>query len=461
MSEPEHLVIIGADAAGMSAASEARRQDPNLRNTAFDRGGYASYSQCGMPYWLGGVVPSREHLTARTLQEFMRRGIQVFLHHDVTSIHPDRGVIEVIDLQAGGTVEHPFDHLLIATGADARRPDLPGADLDGVFQLDVMEDAIAIQAFLERHAPKRAVVVGGGYIGLEMAENLARRGLHVHLIELGRQVFPSVDLDIAAPIRDELERHGVDASLCESVAQACKGENGRVRQIQTSRGAIPADMVLLAIGARPNTSLARLAGIRLGATGAIAVDKHLRTSHPSIYAAGDCAEHWHRVLAKPTWVPLGTTANKQGRLVGRNITGGDDAFAGIVGTAVTRVFDLEIARTGLSEREARDAGLEVASATLASTDRAGYMPDAQPLTIKLIAEEGSGKLLGGQAVGKAGAAKRIDVLATALYSGLDLTQLTQLDLAYAPPFNSVWDPVQVAATKLLRREAGQKRAQKE
>jgi NADPH-dependent 2,4-dienoyl-CoA reductase/sulfur reductase-like enzyme len=321
-----------------------------------------------------------------------------------------------------------------------------------VFHLDVMEDAVAIRAFLEAHAPKRAVVVGGGYIGLEMVENLVRRGLQVHLVELGNQVFPSVDLDTAAAIKEELAQHQVDLSLCDSVLQACEGQHGRVQQVTTSRGVTSADMVLLAVGIRPIVDLAVAAGIELGATGAIAVDEHLQTNIANIYAAGDCTEHWHRVLRKPAWVPLGTTANKQGRLVGRNVTGSNDAFAGIVGTAVTRVFDLEVARTGLSEREARASGLKVVSTTLASTDQAGYMPDAQSLMVKLVAEQDTGRLLGGQVVGKAGAAKRIDVLATALHSNLTLEELTRLDLAYAPPFNSVWDPVQAAATKLLRQQ---------
>lgn len=453
MSAPERFLVIGADAAGMSAASEARRRDPALRITAFDRGAHASYSQCGMPYWLGGVVAERRQLVARTPEAFAERDIEVRLHHEVTAIHPERGVLEATDLQTGTSAEHPFDHLLIATGAEAKRPQLPGLDLDGVFHLDVMEDAIAIEAFLEAHAPERAVVVGGGYIGLEMAENLVRRGLRVELVELGRQLFPSVDLELSAPIEEELARHGVDAGLCEGVLQACEGEHGRVARVQTDRGTLPAELVLLAVGTAPNTTLAERAGIALGPTGAIAVDAQLRTSRPRIYAAGDCAEHWHRLLRAPAWVPLGTTANKQGRLVGANVTGAAAAFAGIVGTAVMRVFELEIARTGLSEREARAAGLTPVATTLHSTDRAGYMPDARPLHLKLVAEAGSGRLLGGQALG-AGAAKRIDVLATALYCELDLTRLTQLDLAYAPPFNSVWDPLQAAAARLLREGAG-------
>ena len=283
-----------------------------------------------------------------------------------------------------------------------------------------------------------------------MAENLRRLGMHVSLIQRGEQLFSSVDMDIADPIDDELDRHGVDISLCESVMQACEGRHDRVTDVLTSRGGVPADLVLLAIGVRPNAELARTASVTLGHTGAIAVDDHLQTNVPDVFAAGDCAEHWHRLLKKPAWVPLGTTANKQGRIAGRNAAGGDESFAGIVGTAITRIFDLEVARTGFTEGEARAAGLACAATTLDSRDRAGYMPDAKALTIKLVTEQGTGRLLGGQAVGWGGADKRIDVVATALYAGLTVEDLTRLDLEYAPPFNTVWDPVQVAATSLLR-----------
>jgi NADPH-dependent 2,4-dienoyl-CoA reductase/sulfur reductase-like enzyme len=331
----------------------------------------------------------------------------------------------------------------------------------GVFNLDVMEDAIAIHDYLERYEPKRAVVVGGGYIGLEMVENLWRLGLKVQLVELGNQLFPWVDRDLAAIVAEELTRQGVDMSLCDSVLQACEGRGGRVHEVTTNQGTVAADMVLLAVGVRPNVEVVAAAGIELGATGAIAVDRQLRTNVPNVYAAGDCAEHWHRVMRKPAWVPLGTTANKQGRIVGRNVTGNNDAFAGIVGTAATRIFDVEVARTGLSEEEARRAGFETVSGSLTTTDVAGYMPDAQPLTVKLLAEAGTGRLLGGQAVGRAGAAKRIDVLATALFNDLDLSALIELDLAYAPPVNSVWDPLQATATKVLRRERVSERKEAE
>ena len=448
---PHRFVIVGADAAGMSAASEARRVDPDLEIVAYDRGGFASYSQCGLPYLIGGVVQDRQHLIARTVEAFVARDIAVRLGHEVIAVDPVRGVVRV--RHGDGETEHAYDKLLLATGASPLRPSVPGLDLSGVFHIDVMEDAIAMQTYLREHQPTRAVIVGGGYIGLEMAENLRQLGLAVTLVQRGPQLFPSVDVDIATPIDAELARHGVDVALCESVLQACEGRHGRVAAVQTDHGAVPADLVLLATGVRPNTALAEAAGIALGTTGAIAVDDHLRTNVPDIFAAGDCAEHWHRLLRQPAWVPLGTTANKQGRIAGRNAAGGNEAFAGIVSTAITRMFDLEVGRTGLTEREATLAGLPTVASVIESTNHAGYLPDARALTIKLVAERSTGRLLGGQAVGYGGVAKRIDVLATAVYAGLTVEELTRLDLAYAPPFNSVWDPVQVAATKLLRQGA--------
>jgi NADPH-dependent 2,4-dienoyl-CoA reductase/sulfur reductase-like enzyme len=433
----------------MSAASEARRADPDLKIVAFDKGSFASYSQCGMPYLVGGMVGDRRRLIARTVDEFERRGINVRLGHEVTEIDPERWVVRV--LHDGAETEHRYDRLLIATGASPVGLALPGLDLSGVFNLDVMEDAIAVQDYIREHRPKRAVIAGGGYIGLEMAENLRRLGMHVSLIQRGERLFSSVDVDIADPIDDELERHGVDVSLYESVMRACEGSHGRVTDVLTSQGDLPADLVVLAVGVRPNVELARTAGVGLGETGAIAVDNHLRTNVSGVFAAGDCAEHYHRLLERPAWVPLGTTANKQGRIAGRNAAGGDESFAGILGTAITRVFGLEVARTGFTEGEARAAGLDCVATTLDSRDHAGYMPGAKALTVKLVAEKGTGRLLGAQAVGYGGADKRIDVAATALYAGLTVEDLTRLDLEYAPPFNGVWDPVQVAATSLLRR----------
>jgi NADPH-dependent 2,4-dienoyl-CoA reductase/sulfur reductase-like enzyme len=444
------FVVIGADAAGMSAASEARRASPDLEIVAFDRGAHASYSQCGMPYWLGGVVESSGKLTARSLRSFARRGIEVRLSHEVVGIDAERQVVRVWDMAGAREFEEPYDHLLVATGASPVEFPLPGRALAGVFHLDVLEDALRVDAFLRSERPRRAVIVGGGYVGLEMAENLTRRDLTVSVVERGGQLFPGVDFELANPLQAELERNGVDVSLCDSVAEACEGRHGRVQHLHTSAGTVAADLVLLSAGVRPNVGIATAAGVRLGATGAIAVDARQQTNVPGVYAAGDCAEHFHRLLQVPAWVPLGTTANKQGRVAGRNAAGGQASFAGIVGTAVLKVFDLGVARTGLSEREARLAGIPCEAIVLDSTDQAGYMPDAVPLTIKLTVEKATGRVLGAQAVGRRGADKRVDVLATALYAGLTLAQLEELDLAYAPPFNSVWDPVQAAATRLRR-----------
>ncbi|WP_245588618.1 FAD-dependent oxidoreductase [Deinococcus pimensis] len=450
MTSAKRFVIIGADAAGMSAAMEARRADPKLRITAFDRGVAASYSQCGLPYWLGGVIASRERLVARTVEDFRARDVDVRLRHEVTAIDTARGVVRVRDLGGGREFDEPYDRLLVATGASPVEFPLPGRDLPGVFTLDVLEDADAIRAYLREHAPRRAVIVGGGYVGLELAENFTRLGLSVSLVQRGDQVFHSVDAELAAPLHEELERHGVDLNLSDSLVKACSGSGGRVRQVTTTQGDLDADLVVLATGVKPNVDLAVNAGIPFGPTGALAVDDRMRTGVQGVYAAGDCAEHFHRVLGKPVWIPLGTTANKQGRVAGRNVTGGDARFAGIVATAVAKVFDLGVARTGLNEWEARAAGLDVRTVVLDSTDQAGYMPDAEDLTVKLVVERATGRLLGGQAVGRRGADKRVDVLATALYAGLTVSQLPELDLAYSPPFNSVWDPVQVAAVKLTR-----------
>jgi NADPH-dependent 2,4-dienoyl-CoA reductase/sulfur reductase-like enzyme len=284
-----------------------------------------------------------------------------------------------------------------------------------------------------------------------MAENLRGLGMAVRLVQRGPQLFTSADMEMTELINAELARNDVDLSLGESVLEACEGVDGRLAHMHTSAGEVDADLLVLAIGVEPASGLARAAGARIGVAEAIGVDAAQRTSLPDIYAAGDCAEHYHRVLGRPSWIPLGTTANKQGRVAGRNMAGGDDHFAGIVGSAITRIFELGVGRTGLSEREAVDAGLRCVAVTLDSTDYAGYLPGAQKLSVKLVAERGSGRLLGGQLVGPSGVDKRVDVLATALYAGLTVEDLTRLDLEYAPPFNSVWDPIQAAATALLRR----------
>lgn len=453
MGARRRMLVIGGVAAGMSAASKARRTNPDLEIVVFEHGDWISYSACGLPYFVGGLVENHEALLARSVEQFAAQRIEVRLRHTVVAINPERHTVSVrrTDEPDAEPTEEGYDTLLLATGARPSIPAIEGLDLEGVFNLYVMDDALRMRAFIERHKPRRAAVVGGGYIGLEMAENLAHLGLEIALIQRPPQLFSSVDDEIAEPIADELERHGVDLSLCDSIARACSGAHGRVEHIDTTQGERDADLVLLATGVRPHVDLARNHGATIGITGAIAVDDHQRTNLPDVYAAGDCAEHYHLLTGTPFWVPLGTTANKQGRIAGENMAGGDVRFKGIVGTAITRAFQLEIGRTGLSEREAANLRREVACEVVNYSDIAGYYPGSAPLRLKLVAERGTGKLLGAQAVGGGGVDKRIDVLATALHAGMDLEQLAWLDLGYAPPFNSVWDPIHVAAGNLLKR----------
>ena len=452
MAAKRKLVVIGGVAAGMSAAAKARRIDPDLEITVFEQGEWISYSACGLPYFVGDLVPEPARLVARTVADFAKQRIEVKLRHHVQAIDAERHTIQVVDRSSADAkpFEVAYDALVVATGARPVLPNVNGQDLAGVFNLYVMTDALAMRAYIAEHKPRRAVVVGGGYIGLEMAENLQRLGLEIAVVQRPPQLFSNIDADIAELVGTELERQQVDLSLCESVLEACVGSDGQVEHVHTSRGDLDADLVLFSIGIRPNVELALGCGVQLGDTGAIAVDEHQRTNRPSIYAAGDCAEHYHRIKARPAWIPLGTNANKQGRIAGENAAGGHARFKGIVGTAITRAFELEIGRTGLTEKEAQAEGLEYAAATVDYTDIAGYYPDAEPLRVKLLAERGTGRLLGAQAAGRGGVAKRIDVAATALHAGMTVDDLAWLDLGYAPPFNSVWDPLLVAAGILLK-----------
>lgn len=441
------MIVIGGVAAGMSAASQARRIDPELEIIVFERGEWISYSACGLPYFVGGLVPSTDRLVARDVAGFAKMNIEVRLKHGITAIDPQTK--QVHGEHAGRPFTEPYDVLMYATGARPRQLDVPGIDSNGVFNLYTMPDALAIKAFIKERNAKRAVVIGGGYIGLEAAENLVELGLQVSVVQRNAYPFPNLDTDIAELVIAELERQRVDLSLSDSVAKACGVQQGYVSCVETNKKTIETDLVLVSIGIQPNSELAAEAGAQLGVSNAVQVDERQATSLPDVYAAGDCATHRHRVSGGQAWVPLGTTANKQGRVAGTNAAGGQAAFKGIVGTAISRVFELGVGRTGLSIKEARAAGLEALEVTVDSTDIAGYYPDAAPLRLKMLAEQGSGRLLGVQAVGK-GVDKRIDVAATALHAGLTIDELAWIDLGYAPPFNSVWDVLHVAANKLMR-----------
>ncbi len=445
----ERLVVIGADAAGMSAASQARRRrgPDDLAIVAFDRGNYASYSACGIPYFVGGVVHDLDALIARTPATFRDDyGIDVHLRHDVVAIDVDRGAVQVVALDDGATRWEPFDQLMVATGAVPVRPAVPGIDAEGIFGVQTLDDGVALRRAVEQRRPERVVIVGGGYIGLEMAEAFGTLGLDTHLVDAGPQIMATLDPDMATLVADALREFGTTLHLDARVTGFDTTE-GHVSAVITEHATLPAELVVLGLGAAPDTALAANAGIPTGASGALAVDPRQHTPIERVWAAGDCAEKTHRVSGRPVAIALGTHANKQGRVAGINLGGGHATFPGVLGTAATKVCALEVARTGLGEAEATSAGFAIETVVVESTTRAGYYPGAQPITTKLIAEKRSGRLLGAQIVGQEGAAKRIDVLATAVWNEMTVEEISGLDLSYAPPFAPVWDPVLIAARK--------------
>jgi NADPH-dependent 2,4-dienoyl-CoA reductase/sulfur reductase-like enzyme len=438
----QRLAIVGGDAAGMSAASTAKRRDPDLEVVAFERGPYTSYSACGIPYFLGGVFEDSDRLVARSPDEHREHGIEVHTRTEVTAIDLGARRLTVRD-QAGAERTERFDQLVIATGAEAVPPDIPGAE--AIEPASTIGAAERLDTSLRRRGDA-AVVVGAGYIGLEMAEALVQRGLHVTLAERAPQIMSTLDEDMAAHVQDAAEGIGIRVLLGAEVEAIEVGDDGAPRAVRLAGETLAADHVVLGTGARPATALATTAGLETGDSGGLRVDDHQRCAgHDGVFAAGDCVESWHRVLRRPVNVQLGTHANKQGRIAGANATGGDVAFPGVVGTAVSRICRYEVARTGIGEREAADAGIEVVAVTIKDRTRAPYFPGAGPIWVKLVCEPDSGRLLGGQIVGVEGAAKRIDVLATCVWSGMAVAELELLDLSYAPPFSGVYDPLLVAA----------------
>ncbi|WBB66673.1 FAD-dependent oxidoreductase [Micromonospora sp. WMMD812] len=449
----QRLIVIGGDAAGMAAASQARRRRDlaDLEIVAFERGHFTSYSACGIPYWISGLVPEPEALIARDPETFRTSfDIDVRIRHEVTAIDLERREVVARDLAGGGEVREHFDDLVYATGAVPIKPPWAKGGIGGVFGMQTLDDGSALRDWLENDPkPRHAVVVGAGYIGVEMAEAMIVRGLSVTLVEQADQAMSTVDGDMAELVADAMTGIGIHVRTGLRVT-GLEERDGRVTAVVTAEGPIPADVVVLGLGVRPNTALAEAAGVPLGPTGAIRVDRRMRVPGlPGVWAAGDCVETLHRVSGMPVHIPLGTHANKQGRIAGINIGGGYATFAGVIGTAVTKVCDLEVGRTGLRERDATAAGFEFVSVVAESTSRAGYYPGARPMTVKLIAERPGGRLLGAQIVGWSEAAKRIDTLAVALWNGMTVDEMTALDLGYAPPYAPVWDPVLIAARKAV------------
>jgi NADPH-dependent 2,4-dienoyl-CoA reductase/sulfur reductase-like enzyme len=388
----------------------------------------------------------------RTPEQLRERGIDVRLLHEVTAVDTGAHEVTVRGLETGRESREPFDRLLLATGSVPIWPDLPGMDAAGVFGLANLEDGLLLDRFLTREGPRRAVVVGGGYVGLEMAEALLQRGLSVSLVGRASQVMNALDPDMGVLVSDAMRKAGISLYLGEAATgfdvQSGPGGRRRVAAVLTSERRLETDLVILGLGVRPNTALAAAAGLPLGVRGSIVVDKSMRTPVPGVWAAGDCAQSFHLVSQRPTWVSLATVSNKMGRVAGLDLTGRAASFPGVLGTAVTKVCGVEAARTGLGEAAVQELGLAYAATLTRGITRAHYYPGSNPIAVKLLAEKGSGRLLGGQIVGGDGAGKRIDVLATALHAGLTVADILYLDLAYAPPVSPVWDPVLMAAREL-------------
>lgn len=442
----DRLVVIGGDAGGMAAAAQARRLAPELEIVALERGTRTSYSACGIPYLVAGDVEDPEDLVARTPEEFREaHRIDARIRQEVMAIDLDRREVEVRDLERERTYRLGFDQLAIGTGARPVRPDLPGIDAAHVHGVQTVDDGIRLLAEAREMGCRDVVVVGAGYIGLEMAEAFHRWGARVTLVESNDvPMARTLDEDMGGRLVDALRSLGVECRFGERVLGF---EEGRVT---TEGGTVPADLVVLGLGVVPEARLAEDAGLALGSRGSIRVNRRQATSAEGVWAAGDCAETYHRVSQRRIHIALGTVANKTARVAGVNIGGGYATFPGVVGTAVTKVCGTEVARTGLSTEEAHRAGFSVTGTVVEATTRAGYLPEAEPVAVKAIVEDRSGRLLGMQIVGGAGSAKRIDTAATAITAEMSVADVVELDLGYAPPFSPLWDPVQVAARAACR-----------
>jgi NADPH-dependent 2,4-dienoyl-CoA reductase/sulfur reductase-like enzyme len=448
---PERLVVIGGDAAGLSAAAQARRLRPagELDIVVLEQGPEVSYSACGIPYWIGGLVSDRDRLIARTPEEFAAQDITVRTDTRAEGIDLAAG-----DVVAAGGERLGYDHLVIATGGKPFRPPVPGLDADGVHGVHRLADGADIRAAIAAGA-KRAVVLGGGYIGLEMAEVLQTRGLEVTVVLADPLPMGQLDADMGRRVCKAMGDMGIEVQTDQPVREVEVGPDGAVRAVRTDTGSYDADLVVLGLGMGPETTLAREAGLLLGTTGGIDVAHTQRSrSNPEVFAAGDCAQTFHRITGEAIHVALGTHANKQGRVAGSVIGGRPARFAGVLGTAMTKVGDLEVARTGLCTTQTEDAGYDFRSELIESTTKAGYFPGAAEIAVKLISERGSGLLLGAQIVGGPGSGKRIDVFATAIWARMTAEELSGSDLSYAPPFSPVYDPVVVAARVASRVEYG-------
>ena len=438
------VVIVGGVAAGATAAARLRRLDEQAEILIFERSGYISYANCGLPYYIGDVITDPEALTLQTPEQFFARfRVQVRVRHEVTALHPERKAVSVTDLATGRAFEESYDKLILAPGARPTQPRLPGVGLERVFTLRTVEDTFRIKEFIQKNKPRSAVLVGGGFIGLELAENLRELGMEVTIVQRPKQLMNPFDADMAALIHAEMRRHGVQLALGSTVEGFAPTNRG-VKVLRKDEPSLQADMVVLAIGVTPDTALAKSAGLALGIKDSILVNDRLETSVPDIYAAGDAVQVRHAVTGQDALISLAGPANKQGRIIADNICGMDSRYTGSQGSSVVKVFSMTAAATGVNEKNARNAGFDPEAVILSPMSHAGYYPGGRLMTMKLVYDKPTLRVLGAQIVGYEGVDKRIDVLATAIHAGMTAPQLQELDLAYAPPYSSAKDPVNMA-----------------
>ena len=438
------VVIIGGVAGGATAAARLRRLDERAEIVVFERSGYISYANCGLPYYIGGAIEAPEALTLQTPESFFSRfRVDMRVRHEVTAIHPERKAVSVKDLETGREFEERYDKLILSPGAKPTRPRLPGVGLEKLFTLRTVEDTFRMKDYIQKEHPRSAVLAGGGFIGLELAENLRELGMEVTIVQRPKQLMNPFDPDMESFIHGEMRRHGVKLALGHTVEGFAERDGG-VDVLLKDGAPLHADMVVLAIGVTPDTALARAAGLELGIRDSIVVNDRMETSVPGIYAVGDAVQVRHAVTGQDLLLSLAGPANKQGRIAADNICGGDSRYLGSQGSSVLKVFDMTAATTGVNETNAKKAGLEVDTVVLSPMSHAGYYPGGKLMTMKIVFEKGTYRLLGAQIVGYEGVDKRIDVLATAIHAGLTAIQLKDLDLAYAPPYSSAKDPVNMA-----------------
>jgi CoA-dependent NAD(P)H sulfur oxidoreductase len=439
------IIIIGGVAAGTKAAAKAHRVDPNHEIIIYQDEAEVSYSACGLPYVISGVIDDGRKIVIRQPEDFAKEGIKVYTRYRVTSIDNAKQQLRVRNLENNSEELVDYDRLILATGACPIVPNIEGISLEGVLTLRNISDLGRFKTLLTTMQPKKAVIIGAGYIGLELAESFHELNIKTTIIEKATRILPKFDTEMVHPVHDHLLENQVEIILGDGLAKL-HGENGRVIAVETESGKmIPADLVVIAIGVKPNVELAKAAGVELGKTGAIAVDSRMETRTPGIFAAGDCCETVNRITGNPIWMPLGDIANLQGRVAGENVAGGNAHFPGVFGTAIFKTFKLTVAITGLSEQSAQESGFEPVSIVMTGTDRARYYPGRQEFSLKLIADRQDSRLLGAQVIGRGNVDKMIDIAATALLGKLTCADMENADLAYSPPFSPVLSTIIVAA----------------